>query len=104
MTVGITGHQKLPDGSGIEWLRKGLISEIKEFKSLIYAYSSLAKGADQLFAKVVLKLGIELIAIIPCEHYEQTFDINDRSIFYNLLNKCTSVIRLPFLLPTEAAF
>jgi hypothetical protein len=104
MRVGITGHQNLPDGSGIEWLRRGLISEVKDFKGSIYAYSSLSKGADQLFAKVVLNFGIELIAVIPCEHYEQTFGAKDRCVFYDLLNKCNSVIRLPFLSPTEAAF
>ncbi|SHM77102.1 hypothetical protein [Mucilaginibacter sp. OK098] len=104
MTIGITGHQKLPDGSGLEWLRGGLISGIKDFKSIIYAYSSLAVGADQLFAKTVLQMSIDLIAVIPCLHYEKTFKGADQNSYFEMLSKCKTIETLDFSEPSEVAF
>jgi hypothetical protein len=103
MRVGATGHQNLPSESVAliaEALRKQLINE-----SDLVGISSLASGADQLFASIVLSLGGHLEAIIPSEGYENTFDDpNFLEQYHSLLRSATSVHRLPFPEPSEAAF
>ena len=40
--------------------------------------TSLAVGADQLFAKQLFERKIPYLAVIPCERYERTFSLNKR--------------------------
>ena len=103
MKVGITGHQNLIDTATIDWLTKEVENEIKKMK-IEEAYSCLAIGADQLFAKIILAHKISLIAIIPCREYEQTFNSDDIEIYKSFINHATNKIQLAFDSPSEEAF
>jgi hypothetical protein len=103
MRIGATGHQILPPKSVAriaEDLRKQLINE-----SELVGVSSLAAGADQLFASVVLSLGGRLEAILPSVGYETTFD-DPASLehYQHYLRSATTIHQLPFREPSEAAF
>jgi hypothetical protein len=102
MKIAITGHQNLPIDSTI-WLKKEITLEIG--KNIVNtAYSSLARGADQVFASLVMDLGIEVIAVIPCLHYEESFKDEDKIAYRNLLGLCSSRTQLPYPQPSEQAF
>lgn len=103
MRVGATGHQNIPPESiaGIEVdIRKQLINDPK-----LVGICSLAVGADQLFASIVLSLDGQLEVIIPSEGYEKTFDDSTSLEQYQFyLRSATTVHRLSFPEPSETAF
>jgi hypothetical protein len=72
LTVGITGHRKLDDPAGWIWVRRELTALLEDAGPLI-GVTSLAIGADQLFAEVVLEMKGDLEAVIPFPDYERTF-------------------------------
>jgi hypothetical protein len=104
MTIGITGHQKLHNDLILEWLESEIVREVTDMHGLENAFSSLAIGADQLFARNMIQLNINLIAIIPCKNYEQTFDEINRQEYFHLLTQCQKIETLNFPTPSELAF
>jgi hypothetical protein len=67
--------------------------------------SSLAEGADQLFAFAVLAAGGQLHAVIPSQGYEQTFATpRARSAYAALLLLAEQTTTMPFAEPSEDAF
>ncbi len=102
MKVGITGHQNLTAAESA-WLKVELENEIKQMK-IEEAFTCLAIGADQIFASVILANKIPLVAITPCEKYEQTFDGKHIEFYKSLVNQATSKIQLDFEKPSEEAF
>lgn len=72
MTIGITGHQNIGRAEVVEWVRKQVERELELLRPS-EGLSCLAKGADQLFAELLIDKGIPLIAIIPSKDYESTF-------------------------------
>lgn len=102
MKVGITGHQNLTTYQS-DWLTNALKSEIRNIK-IDEAYSCLAIGADQIFAKVFLENRIPLIAVIPCKRYHQTFKENYLQDYEALIKEASNVIQLDFENPSEQAF
>lgn len=67
--------------------------------------TSLAVGADQLFARTVLALGGTIEVVLPTPAYRETFpDPDDRAAYEELLAKATKVTILPFPRPSEEAF
>jgi len=104
MNLGITGHQNLGNSSDIVWIRDILCKEIKNLV-ITRGYSCLAKGADQLFAEIILENNIDLVVLIPSQHYEETFkDSIDMSSFRRLKNKATTIIQLNNKEPNSFAF
>lgn len=103
MNVGITGHQHIEGKKLFNWVRKELLKEIRN-KKIKTARSSLAIGADQLFAQVVLKMKIDLISVIPSAGYEKTFATKDQSEYFRLKSLSSSIEILNFPSPTEEAF
>jgi hypothetical protein len=103
MRVGATGHQNLPPESVAriaDDLREQLIHE-----AALVGVSSLAAGADQLFASVVLSLGGRLEVILPSQGYETTFDDpSSLKQYQRYLRSATTIHRLPFPEPSEEAF
>jgi hypothetical protein len=73
MRVGVTGHQKR-DGIDWEWTREAVTKELCRLASPLEGWSSLAIGADQLFARAVLDLGGSIVTVVPGEWYETFFD------------------------------
>jgi hypothetical protein len=79
MQVGITGHQHLENEKAWTWVEKGMRSVLEEFSEELTGISSLAVGADQLFARIVLEIGGSLHVVIPFLGYERAFD-NDEDL------------------------
>jgi hypothetical protein len=104
MTVfGVTGHQVLPPSAA--GLARKRIEELFAATTDVVGVSSLAAGADQLFADVVLALGGRLEVVIPASGYEETFSSWAEKAKYETLLAAAGVIdRLPFARPDEEAF
>jgi hypothetical protein len=103
MRVGATGHQNLPRES-IPRITHDLREQLAHEPELV-GVSSLAAGADQLFASIVLSLGGQLEIVIPAEGYERTFDEPSMLHQYRLfLRRATTVHQLAFHEPSEVAF
>ena len=91
MRVGITGHQRLPDESAWGWVG-ARIDDFLEGAAPLTGLTSLAIGADQLFAERVLAQGGSLHVIVPHQGYEETFDSKqDRYRYEWLLGMATQV-------------
>jgi hypothetical protein len=73
MKVGITGHQHR-DNLDWTWVHEELFRQLEPLPPPLVGYSSLASGADQSFADVLIKLGGTLRVIFPFPGYESTFD------------------------------
>ncbi len=104
MNIGVTGHQKLPGKSSIKWLKNELYIMLEGIEEISSAYSSLAIGADQIFARAVITRKIDLVAIIPCNHYDETFKESARKCYFELLSECKLIETLDFTRPSEVAF
>lgn len=102
MKRGIAGHQQLPDAI-ISDIRRELHAIVRS-DELLHGYSSLAKGADQLFAQCVLDAARPLTAVLPCRQYLETFEPEDRPGYLALLERATAIVTLDFQLPSEDAF
>lgn len=101
-TIGISGHQKAP---GVVWrLMESRVTHLlgsPPFRGV----SSLAAGADQAFADLVVRLGGELLVVVPSENYGASFERStDRSHFEALLNQALSTEQLDYAEPSEDAF
>jgi hypothetical protein len=104
MRIGITGHQDL-SAEIVAYVTPILIGIIEEQKDSVVGVSSLAAGADQLFASIVLENGGSLYAIIPCQGYENTFtEPVALNRFRSLLARTKQVETLPYSKPSEQAF
>ena len=89
MKVGVTGHQQR-EGINWPWVRL-CINRYLVGKPMIYGYSSLAAGADQLFAEVVLERRGKLIAVIPMDEYSSHFQSDDLENFVRLSRNADKV-------------
>lgn len=103
MTIGVTGHQLLGDNDVVNWLTEELSKEI----ALLHptrAYSCLAIGADQIFAKLIVERKIPLISIIPSQNYHLTFDEIHKTLYRNLRQQSSEIITLQYKEPSEEAY
>jgi hypothetical protein len=103
MIAGFSGHQDLGDEVKIQWVRcelERLLPELNVESGCV----SLAAGADQLFADVLLKNSLPYKAIIPCRRYEETFGTEERAKYFFLLSKARERVDLDFEDPSEIAF
>ena len=72
MRIGVTGHQKR-DGISWKWVAKAIGHQVELLLPVKEAFSSLAIGSDQVFAEVLLELGIPLTSVIPLKEYRSYF-------------------------------
>lgn len=101
--VGFTGHQGLTSETeeAVTLSMRSLISELIPSAGLC----SLAEGADQIFAELVLASGGELNVVIPCRGYERTFpDSRSLSKYHELLRQAKNRVELDFPSPSEDAY
>lgn len=104
MKVGMTGHQQLGSDEIVTWLIDCLESSISEYH-IDAGITSLAIGADQLYAEVLKKHHIPYSVVIPSTGYEKTFsDTYILRRYQVLLNAAFDNISLPFNEPSETAF
>src|SRR5437868_1748922 len=89
MKIGITGHQELPNEELWDWVRITIVALLAQESNKIVGYTSLAKGADQLFADVVLEYGGGIYAVIPFPGYERTLRGQERHHFKELLERAS---------------
>ena len=104
MKVGLTGHQDLGSSENRAWVANALRKEIAK-PSLTEGFTSLANGADQLYALLLTQIGKPYTVVVPCRRYELTFtslDIRDR--YRHLLDGARERVDLDFVEPTEEAF
>lgn len=101
--VGITGHQSIP-AEALPHITDGIRAFLTELPAPVDGYSSLADGADQLFAQILLDSGGRLHAIIPAGNYETSFDGDALRQYHRLLHEAASVEELPFDTPSEGAY
>ncbi len=74
LKVGITGHRTLNDSAAWTWVRRELTALLRKTARPLVGVTSLAIGADQMFAEIVLELEGDIEAVIPFPDYERTFD------------------------------
>jgi len=104
MKVGITGHQDLGSEATITWLSVRLEEIIRQYH-IDVGITSLAIGADQLYAEVLRKANVPYIAVIPSNGYAITFqNTNDLDHYHALLRNASEKLQLPFEKPSETAF
>jgi hypothetical protein len=90
--VGVTGHRSLPNGGSWSWVASTLARELARLDKPIIGLSSLAPGADQLFARLVLELGGSLEAIVSFAEYPETLpDGPEREEYDRLIRKAAHV-------------
>jgi hypothetical protein len=101
--VGVTGHQSIPP-TAVNYITKQVREILASQAEPLVGLSSLARGADQVFADICLELGAELHAIIPSAEYGSTFKPTARLMYEGLLVAASEVHQLDFAKPTEEAF
>jgi len=105
MRVGCTGHQGLSPST-----RRNVAAAVARLladrgEGSVVGSSSLAEGADQLFAFAVLAAGGRLHAVIPSQGYERTFQSDQaRATYAALLALADDLTTLAFPEPSEDAF
>lgn len=102
MIYGITGHQER-DGINWKWVRARIRDELAEGRTPLLGLSSLARGADQVFAQELVALGGELTVIVPKEGYESLFE-GESLVEYRRLVAVAIVVQMPPAADDEAAF
>jgi hypothetical protein len=95
-------HQQLPE-VGIAYITAGVRAVLAEVAD-INGYSSLAAGADQLFATEVLAVGGRLHAVIPAAGYSATLEGEPLQRYEELLHAACDITELPFDSPGEPAY
>jgi len=103
MKIGFSGHQNAPEQATD--LLCLTVQEIIAAQPTSEGLTSLAAGADQVFAQEILKRGGTLNAVIPCDAYRRTFNsAKATSLYDTLLGQSSLVTHLPFPSPKEEAF
>lgn len=104
MKLGITGHQRLPDPTDWIWVEESIQAQLRVAEPLV-GISSLAIGADQLFARLVLENKGSLIAIIPSSTYAESFEgLEEKANYEALKNQASEVRVLPDIEDVEESY
>lgn len=95
MRIGITGHQELDDSMGWSWVRAEIDKVLGQVTGSVIGVTSLAVGADQVFAHAILQGGGSIEVIIPFRGYEMRFDAGrERQEYLNLLANAAHKVTL----------
>ncbi|MCX4785768.1 MULTISPECIES: hypothetical protein [unclassified Streptomyces] len=102
--IGVTGHRSIPEEAHAHVLA-GLQAALCGFEGSLEALSSLAVGADQLFADLALARGADLTVVIPSGDYESSFaDATELARYQALKNRAVREIRLDYPHSTDEAY
>lgn len=94
--IGITGHTNLTPES-VPLVADDIRTVLAERAGALVGVSCLARGADQVFARVVLDLGGRLDVVIPAADYrERKVGPDNRAEFEALIGQATAVRVLGF--------
>ena len=83
--VGVTGHQRLQDPSAWPWVKEALSQALDALAPPLVGLTSLAAGADQLFADVVLERGGSIEVVLPFAEYRNVFRTEEDRASYDRL-------------------
>jgi len=103
MKVGFTGHQSR-EGIDWNWVSTELEDHLAALPPPTTGYSSLAAGADQIFAQKVLDLGGALEVVVPFAEYAATFETSADRARYDSLLKSARVTNLPGATTDEESY
>lgn len=96
MNVGVTGHQRLDDPTAWCWVERAIDHELETLDQPLVGVTSLAIGADQLFARLVVHRGGRIHAVIPFAEYEGTLDEEGAEEYRKLISHAEiEVLDLP---------
>src|SRR5713101_3094159 len=105
MKVGITGHQRLKEPSRWNKVREEMERILAHLPKPFIGITSLAIGADQLFAEIILQQSGAFEAIIPFEGYELKFTEGDqREKYQHFLNRASRIEILHKAVSEEQAY
>jgi hypothetical protein len=88
MNIGITGHQELSDSV---WVKQKILEVLRSQSPPLMGITSLAVGADQLFAYAMLECNGTLLIIVPFGDYIDGFEAESRQDYKHLLDKAKAV-------------
>ncbi len=94
VAIGFTGHRKLPDeAQSRDVLLRVLAQELAVADRVVVGVSSVAAGADLLFAESCLALGIPLRVLLPLprEEFRKDFDAADWNRAERVMEQALSV-------------
>lgn len=101
--IGVTGHRSIP-AAVLPSVRAGIRRQLQGDAEM-EVLSSLAAGADQLFADLALDHGIPVTAVIPGMDYEAHLgDADTRAAYRRLLDSCRTQVNLPEEATHEEAY
>lgn len=104
MRAGVTGHQELGPAPSVRWVSDELRCALNR-ENVTVGLSCLAKGTDQIYARLLKELGIPLEAIVPCRNIESSFhDPLELKNFQELLMTARYCTTMPFSEPSEQAY
>jgi hypothetical protein len=87
--IGITGHQQLDDPEDWVWGASAMRDELARIEPPIIAVTSLAIGADQLFAELIIERGGSIHAILPFAEIESSFSTEHLPVYRELVKRAT---------------
>ncbi|MGV4986988.1 hypothetical protein ACWC0C_12625 [Streptomyces sp. NPDC001709] len=101
--LGFTGHRAVP-ASLLPYVRSRM-AEMLGGQGRVEVVTSLAAGADQIFAEVALGRGVPVTAVIPGMDFEGHLgDAETRAAYRRLLRACAARVDLPVEATHEAAY
>ena len=102
--IGITGHSNITDESE-PVIAEAIRAALADLGEPVVGVSCLARGADQLFARVVLDLGGTLEVVLPAADYrERKVKPHNRAAFDVLINQAGDVRVMPFAVSSRDAY
>jgi hypothetical protein len=94
--IGITGHSNLAP-EAVPLVANALRTLLASIDGPVTGVSCLARGADQLFARVVLESGGDVEVVLPAADYrERKVKPDNATEFTDLIRKATAVTVMPF--------
>ncbi|MFJ2177853.1 hypothetical protein ACIOHE_33800 [Streptomyces sp. NPDC087851] len=102
--IGVTGHRDIP-AEAYAHIRAAIVAVLHGQSGSMEALSSLAAGADQLFAVLALDHGAELTVVIPSGDYEDGFeDPTELDGYLRLKDRATLEVRMAYPHSTDEAY
>ncbi|MFC5803528.1 hypothetical protein [Streptomyces formicae] len=102
--IGVTGHRSIPPAA-LPHVLAAMKALLCGQEGTMEALSSLAEGADQLFADIALDCGAELTVVIPSGDYEDGFeDPQALAGYLRLRNLASQEVRMAFPHSTDEAY
>jgi hypothetical protein len=87
--VGVTGHQRLDDPAPWPWVASAIREQLAGLPPPLIAVTSLAVGADQLLAQLVIERGGKIHAVLPFADIERSFSPEHIPVYRELVKQAT---------------